>query len=407
MGCPARSFEKANVDILSESANRSDLRAGTIALILAVLIHILILRYVPDTFTAPLPEKTQDLKLEIIPPQIRKTVPKFVEANPLANSMEPASKDAPESYKTQRAADEITDPTSKSKMPYVEGEIKDGSKIVSGTSSDIAAVIDPNQVMEVLKRPLLPPTREYLPESNSSQSGSSERPQKESAADTESSAPKIEESKAGKSSKGAESARDLAVDTESFLPRKGIEDSQLQKKSLGDSYKRVESPKPKDAPKSEKKSEKPKKAEEIPEDKNLPVPQRRPSLSNMKTPAGPLADNRFHASARGTLAVDSVFSEFGAYQQRMIEAISRQWNLIGGQYDLSSAIGSQVVIEFTLNVHGELTKLKVLNSTSTNTGRGLCEQSILTTAPYGPWTEEMIATLGSQDQPVRINFYYR
>ena len=77
------------------------------------------------------------------------------------------------------------------------------------------------------------------------------------------------------------------------------------------------------------------------------------------------------------------------------------------KYDLATAVGSQVVIEYNLNTKGELTKIEVLFSNSTNTGTGLCEQSILTTAPYGEWTQEMVNTLGTQDQTVRITFHYR
>ena len=127
----------------------------------------------------------------------------------------------------------------------------------------------------------------------------------------------------------------------------------------------------------------------------------------MKIPAGPLADNRTRASSQGTVAVDSRFSEFGAYQQRMIEAISRQWNLLGSAYDLNTAVNTIVVVEYPLNKNGELTAISTPFSNSTNTGRGLCEQSILTTAPYGEWTRDMIAALGEQDQQVRITFHYR
>ena len=130
-------------------------------------------------------------------------------------------------------------------------------------------------------------------------------------------------------------------------------------------------------------------------------------MLSMRIPAGPLADNRVHASTRGTVACDSKFSEFGAYQQRMLEAISRQCNLLASKYDLGTAVGTAVVIEFYLNSSGELSKFNILFSSSTNTGSGLCEQSILTTAPYGEWTQEMVNTFGNQDQSVRITFHYR
>ena len=91
----------------------------------------------------------------------------------------------------------------------------------------------------------------------------------------------------------------------------------------------------------------------------------------------------------------------------MLEAISRQWNLLASKYDLGTAVGTMVIIEYYLNTMGELSKFKILHTTSTNTGTGLCEQSILTTAPYGEWTQEMVNTFGGQDQSVRITFHYR
>ena len=91
----------------------------------------------------------------------------------------------------------------------------------------------------------------------------------------------------------------------------------------------------------------------------------------------------------------------------MIEAISRQWNLLGARYDLSSAFGSQVAIEFSLNTEGELVNFTVVFSSSTNTATALCQQAILSTAPYGTWTQEMVNTLGEQPQRVKINFLYR
>lgn len=52
----------------------------------------------------------------------------------------------------------ITDPSSKSKMPYVEGEIKGGKKIVSGTNSP-EDILNPQQPFETLQRPLEQPAQ--------------------------------------------------------------------------------------------------------------------------------------------------------------------------------------------------------------------------------------------------------
>jgi len=407
-------------DLLYYKANRLDAATVAIAVILTVLIHIAILWAVPYEFEKiKAEEKPESLRLEILPPAVSKKIPEFVEANPFANDMTPLSPDSPESFKNQRAADEITDPSSKSKKPFVAGEIKDGSKIVSGTSSQ-EDIISPDSVMNVLNRPLQQPAQpsessakrqkpsDSKTDAKTEQASKSEGEQK--AEDTEK---KYGKEKADAASKTGEEASKNSDDPNAFLKiskrDKQAEDAarekaeaQTQKKTAQKSEGKSAAPSSAPAPSQNPQEKQP----ENPAEEPLPAPKPRPTLS-MKIPAGPLADNRQHASMQGVLACDSRFSEFGAYQQRMIEAISRQWNLLGSRYDLGTAVGTMVVIEFSLNPDGELTKFEILFSNSTNTGTGLCEQSIRTTAPYGGWTQEMINSLGMQDQPVRITFHYR
>ena len=105
---------------------RTDAAAIIIALVLTVLIHLAVFRLVPAEF-----EKygggpdIEELKIEILPPKIDKSFPEFVEANPYANQSEPEP-GAAESFMTQRAAEELPDPDSKSRKPYTEGEIPEG-----------------------------------------------------------------------------------------------------------------------------------------------------------------------------------------------------------------------------------------------------------------------------------------
>ncbi len=402
---------------LQESANRSDLFVTFIALLLTLLIHVLIFLCVPDSFVIE-EKKPEELTLTIIPPQLRRSIPKFMEANPYANEQAPISKDVPDSYKNQRAADEITDSKSKSKLPYVEGESKSAQKIVSGTSDK--SDTDPSKVFETLQRPLLPPESLENPPSKTVSNSNNTDAELSNESKSSNKEGKTEDNSDREISqgnhlkeqirKGTNVSDELILDTKAVSASSGSQksDSKLENKKQGKSKKITESTPKKNI--NEMTQEKPmqvsKVSDEIPHDKSLPAPRKRLSLS-MKIPAGPLVDNRTRASQMGTLAVDTRFSEFGAYTQRMVEAVSRQWNLIGREYDLSTAFGTMVVIEFYLNTKGELTKIKTEFSTSTNTGTGLCEQAILTTAPYGEWTEEMILTLGSQDVPVRFRFYYR
>lgn len=414
------------VDIY-ESGRAEDKIAALSGIAAALLLHALVYFAAPDRF-AEYETATRggdELKLEILPPEISKRPPEFVEANPFANTEKPDSPDAPDSFTDQRASDIIPDPSSKSKMPYVEGEIKDGKKIVEGTSSP-EDILNPQQPFKTLQRPLEQPARvsefpKPIPAVSSTE-GESGADSAEKSSQSEGAKIGAEGEKDGlpksetsdeKNALPTDKPNDTSLADEKFAPSGGGEQtintsSAPPKKSAaygggkpdggaeaaenGSRIPAQEQPQPTpDTP---------------PTDESLPAPKPRPYLS-MRIPAGPLADNRSRASNQGTIAVDSRFSEFGAYQQRMIEAISRQWNLLGSQYDLNTAVNTMVVIEYSLDKSGNLVSISVLYSNSTNTGRGLCEQSILTTAPYGEWTREMISVLGDSNQDVRITFHYR
>ena len=414
------------VDIY-ESGRAEDKIAALSGIAAALFLHALVYFAAPDRF-AEYETATRggdELKLEILPPEISKRPPEFVEANPFANTEKPDSPDAPDSFTDQRASDIIPDPSSKSKMPYVEGEIKDGKKIVEGTSSP-EDILNPQQPFQTLQRPLEQPARvsefpkpvpavssaEGESGADSAEKSSQSEGAKIGAEGEKDGLPKSETS-GGKNALPTDKPDDTSLADEKFAPSGGGEQtintsSAPPKKSAAYGGGKPDG----GAEAAENGSRIPAQEQPLPApdtpptDESLPAPKPRPYLS-MRIPAGPLADNRSRASNQGTIAVDSRFSEFGAYQQRMIEAISRQWNLLGSQYDLNTAVNTMVVIEYSLDKSGNLVSISVLYSNSTNTGRGWCEQSILTTAPYGEWTREMISVLGDSNQDVRITFHYR
>ena len=394
--------------IYFNAAKSDDIAAFAIAAAAAAAFHAAVVCALPAKWNFSPREKVQTA-IEILPPEISRKTPEFVEANPYANSLKPDSK-APESFKNQRAADEIADKTSASPRPFVKGEDKKYKKIVAGTSDELDR-LDPSRVQRVLERPLADPSAQQAA-AQSSQAKPAQAAKAQSSGAEES----------PKASARAQAAADKAA-RPSLQPAEG----KAQERRLAQSgIKTMAKPDKIDAavaqndpeaivvPEiSQTKTEKPKPAEktakadaaqaapqpaaqarEPAQSAAIPAPRQRPRLS-MKIPAGPLMDNNRAASQTGLVAVDSRFSEFGAYQQRMIEAISRQWNLLGRKYDLSAEMGSHVFIEFSLNTEGELVNFRVSGSSASNIGTGLCEQSILSTAPYGVWTQEMVNTLGS------------
>ncbi len=414
------------VDIY-ESGRAEDKIAALSGIAAALFLHALVYFAAPDRF-AEYETATRggdELKLEILPPEISKRPPEFVEANPFANTEKPDSPDAPDSFTDQRASDIIPDPSSKSKMPYVEGEIKDGKKIVEGTSSP-EDILNPQQPFQTLQRPLEQPARvsefpKPIPAVSSTE-GESGADSAEKSSQSEGAKIGAEGEKDGlpksetsdeKNALPTDKPNDTSLADEKFAPSGGGEQTINTSSAPPKKSAAYGGGKPDDGAETAENGsrisaqEQPQPTPDTPPtDESLPAPKPRPYLS-MRIPAGPLADNRSRASNQGTIAVDSRFSEFGAYQQRMIEAISRQWNLLGSQYDLNTAVNTMVVIEYSLDKSGNLVSISVLYSNSTNTGRGLCEQSILTTAPYGEWTREMISVLGDSNQDVRITFHYR
>lgn len=415
------------------NADKSDdIAAFAIAAVAAAAFHAAVVCALPAKWNFSPREKVQTA-IEILPPEISRKTPEFVEANPYANSLKPDDK-APVSFKSQRAADEIADKTSSSPRPFVKGEDKKYKKIVSGTSDELDR-IDPSRVQRVLERPLADPSAQQAAAQQKTQAQPAQaaaQAQAQSQAAVQAQAQGAE--KASKASAQAQAADKAA--RPSLQPAAGGAQERGQAQSaiktiakpdkidaavaqsdpeaiVVPEISQTKTEKPKPAAKTAKMAEAPQAApqpaaqvQQAAQSPAIPAPRQRPRLS-MKIPAGPLMDNNRAASQTGLVAVDSRFSEFGAYQQRMIEAISRQWNLLGRKYDLSAEVGSHVFIEFSLNTEGELVDFRVSGSSASNIGTGLCEQSILSTAPYGAWTQEMVNTLGQQPQQVRINFMYR
>jgi len=417
---------------LFDKLERQDYAPIIIGIIFTILFHALLFLLMPylNILTPAVPKKDlQELKIDILPPIIEKPkFPEYIEANPLGNQMQPDNADK-ESFQNQRAADELPDSMSKSKVPYVEGENKDYNKIVSGNAQESSPGAA-QEVMKTLERPLEQPAPIVPQETSAAQKPqaaaqvSQQAGQQASAQNSDGSADSSKEAQKStsievkeKDLKGAvvheESPETSApkMDDENgdtYLKTEKTSETEKSPKDSSTSKTKAAAAARAESKKAQAETKKPEapKAEQVAEAQPLPPPKPRPTL-NMRTPAGPLMDNRMRASEQGTLAVDSKFSEFGAYQQRMIEAISRQWNLLGSQYDLTGTYGTQVVIEYLINTNGELTHIQVLFSNASATGRNLCEQAILTTAPYGVWTEDMVKAFGHQDQSVRITFFYR
>jgi len=120
-----------------------------------------------------------------------------------------------------------------------------------------------------------------------------------------------------------------------------------------------------------------------------------------------LADNPSGTSNIGLTAIDARWSSYGAYLQKMIETIQIEWERILISSQVYPPSGTSVVVKFILDSDGRIAKIvDVDQKHCTEQGARACVSGITNRAPYGPWTDDMRAVLGEQ-QEMTFTFYYQ
>ena len=123
--------------------------------------------------------------------------------------------------------------------------------------------------------------------------------------------------------------------------------------------------------------------------------------------SGPLILNMHSTGKVGMVAVDASFSEFGRYQERMLELIVARWHFLSKQSSLTSLdVASFVHVCYKLHSDGHISDIKVLKKTATDTGVERCIEAIRSQSPFNPWTQQM-QTILADPQIFYINFLYR
>jgi hypothetical protein len=118
------------------------------------------------------------------------------------------------------------------------------------------------------------------------------------------------------------------------------------------------------------------------------------------------AENKFGTSNIGPIAVDARWSNYGAYLQRMLETVQLQWERILSESKIYPVSGSTVEITFIMNDEGGITKIVTVDSSASDGASRACMSAITERAPYGKWTDDMIAVLGNQQQ-MTFKFFYQ
>lgn len=136
-----------------------------------------------------------------------------------------------------------------------------------------------------------------------------------------------------------------------------------------------------------------------------PAPRPRPKLQNVRPAV--LANQPLSTDNVGVIGVDARFSEFGDYLQELVETIDAQWHKLVEEMTTYPPARSVVTVRFKLNSHGEISQIIDVQGED-KAGRVaalVCLDAIRARAPYRPWTKDMVAVLGTE-QEIAFAFYY-
>lgn len=136
-------------------------------------------------------------------------------------------------------------------------------------------------------------------------------------------------------------------------------------------------------------------------------PRPRPTVvKQQKTRPAIFTENKFGTSNIGPVAYDARWNNYGAYLQRLIDTVQIQWEniLISGK--VYPPAGSTVTVTFILDSEGRIARIVNVENKSSDQAAHACASAITDRAPYGPWTDDMKAMLGEQ-QEMTFTFYYQ
>jgi hypothetical protein len=304
-------------------------------------------------------------------PSLSLEIQHFMEPNPQAPVNEPDTAQAI-AYKSQQAAQERMSQSPLGDLPSIEGEIADSQSIVEASlsSSLLFSVEWLASESQSTRKAVLP---ENLDRASTLQVSGDDLPLQALADSTLGEGVKVERLKPEALERSPEDPIILNLSLDESLEALPVAEATP-----------VEAPAP----------------------VQRPAPQPRPRLS-AKALQAPILKSQTRVASLGVLAIDAKWSLFGAYQQQVLEAISRQWHLLASHLkSVERDKKSEVVIEFYLNPDGRVEGLRVLKTNASMSATLVCQDAIRSREPFGIWPEEMVKLFGKEKR-VCIHFFYR
>lgn len=136
-------------------------------------------------------------------------------------------------------------------------------------------------------------------------------------------------------------------------------------------------------------------------------PQPRQSIvKSILTRPAIFEENKIGTDNVGIIGHNAKWSAYGQYLQKMVEAIDSQWRRLLDESKTYPASGTSVIVTFILNSEGKVKILTVEGDKAGQAASVTCATAIGDRAPYGLWTDDMIALLGTEDK-MTFQFFYQ
>lgn len=133
-------------------------------------------------------------------------------------------------------------------------------------------------------------------------------------------------------------------------------------------------------------------AKQIRIDPRKPQPRQVLAQQNVRPPI--FAQNLNGSRNIGPASWDARWSDYGAYYQRLINAVQVQFDRLNDESRIMPPPGTVVTVKFRMDKEGAIAEIISSESTGGKQAETICVTAITSRAPYGKWTDDMVAILG-------------
>jgi len=365
---PAEKRKKGGFSPLGWLSEKPETRSVQVAVIGTIIVHLILLSVAPYLFKsepiAHVPRKgSKSFTVHMAPPKPKPKVPpakpafKYVETNPNAPTNKPDKTDNV-SNRDQQSAQEKPSKINNTDMPAIEGK-KDfkNDQIVDGSLAKPAEATPPSPLTETAATP----PSQKVPVAQQNPLAGVEKRMSDKATGYGSNIAKPSDN-AKPIPKKIDGSPDVPI----------IDGPQVTTPQVDPHH-----------------------------------PRARPQLTTRARPAI-LADNPFGTRNSGVTGRDARWSNYGDYMNKLEETVQIAWDDILNVEKSRPPPGTSVQITFILTSTGDIkTFLAVVPSAGmTDLGTRACTSALRNPAPFGKWTDDMIAVLGTEQQ-LTFTFYYQ